>query len=323
MTQPLPFPPTVEGVDLSVANGSPDRIDFDRVRNAGKRFLVSRANHGESKRDPTFLEHGRRARNAGLLFTAYHFFEADEDPRDDVAAFVEATRPADLDLPIWLDVETLNARSEQQFAESLDGWIQEYLAISGARRLGFYTSLGFWTPLKVLGRDPKWAHVADLISAAYGPSKPPVFDPWTKALFHQYKGNTIWKLPPDAPKGTKTWGARMPWPGSTKIVSGGLCDGIEGECDLDKFYGTYEDLLALGARAGVGPTATTWPAPQSIAEAIEAMGEEMVRGFEAGIADHEKLPESVRQSLLGKTDKKSLEKAIEAAIGKEEKGRGT
>ena len=158
-------------------------------------------------------------------------------------------RPAVLrscNLPIWLDCESLNARSKQQFAESLEGWIREYLAISGARRLTTYTSYGFWVGLGGYGTDSKWAHVSDLASAAYGPSKPPVFDPWAKALFHQYRGNTIWRLPPGAPHGTPTWGKRCPWPGATRIVEGGLCDGVSGECDRDRFFGTEDELRLLG-----------------------------------------------------------------------------
>ena len=86
---PWPTPEGVKGLDVSHWNGHPD---FDKLRNAGMRFVFSKASQGTSFVDDTFRRHTREARDAGLLAGAYHFFDYTKGGKAQAQHFLRTVR---------------------------------------------------------------------------------------------------------------------------------------------------------------------------------------------------------------------------------------
>ena len=76
----------VYGIDISRWNG---RIDFGRVRQSGKRFVIAKATEGRLYTDDAYGRNRAGAMAAGLAFTAYHFAHPDTTRGD---ATLEADR---------------------------------------------------------------------------------------------------------------------------------------------------------------------------------------------------------------------------------------
>lgn len=106
-----PLPPIVgvPGLDIyhgDSPNGTADGIQFHSLAAAGFQFVYLKASQGLTSTDPLFKAWWPRARAAGLIRGAYHFFDPDADP---VAQADHLMAQADLesgDLPFCLDVET-------------------------------------------------------------------------------------------------------------------------------------------------------------------------------------------------------------------------
>lgn len=223
------------GIDVSGA-GQPFPIDWAAVRNAGKRFAYVKANTAEGAADPWFARHVEGARGAGLLVGAYHFALVDDDPTDDVEAFLRALEGVELDLPTALDIETRNGADALRVLMFVDGWLDEHERRT-ARRAIVYTGPGFWRGLGKAAEDPRYAALP-LWIAQYGVSGPSPLPPWGhKWTIWQSHGNTIWRMP----DGSQVWGPKRP-PGATLLATGGTCPGVAGEVDLDLFAGSYDDL---------------------------------------------------------------------------------
>ena len=224
------------GVDVSGA-GQPFAIDWAQVRAANKRFAYVKANTAEGAPDPWFRRHAAGAMSAGLLVGAYHFALIDDDPKDDVAAFLRAIEGVPLDLPPALDIETRNSADALRVLMFVDGGLAELEARTGKRAI-IYTGPGFWRGLGKAADDPRYAARA-LWVAQYGVSGPSPLPPWGHQWsIWQSHGNTIWRMP----DGSQVWGPTRPHPQAALLAAGGKCPGIAGEVDLDLFAGSYDDM---------------------------------------------------------------------------------
>lgn len=231
----------VEGIDVS---GAQSRIDVARVLAAGKLFTFVRANAGERQRDALFCRQAHDLASGGLLVGAYHYALADDDPRDDVDAFVAAidAEKTELLLPPAVDVEITNGLTSSAVADWLWGWIERCRAVLGVTPL-VYTGPAFWTNLGAAGVSREFEGCPLWVSN-YGARTPMIPEPWKTPTFWQYAANTIWRMP----DGSQAWGPKKPDPAATILARPGLVDGVEGEIDLDCFYGTLEDLRGLRAK---------------------------------------------------------------------------
>ena len=250
-------PSVVEGVDLSIAQAGA-RVDFERLFAAGVRFVVVRTQAGEAAPDATFRPFIAAARAAGHLVSVYQYALADADFADDADALLSAIDSVPIDFPAWLDVESLNGRTPAQVIDFVGGWVERYRARRGHRPT-IYTGKGFWG---LLGSDGTSAlaklAVGDcrLASAAYGAAFPPVFGPWSRATFHQWAGNSIatitkpWAhLDRNYAPGDQVWGsnarAAVAAGVAVRVAAPGIVDGVDGEVDRDRFFGTLDELRGL------------------------------------------------------------------------------
>lgn len=97
---PLAYP--VRGIDISAHNGE---VDFTRVAGAGVEFVLIKATEGCDFKDRAFADNLKRARAAGLLAGAYHFFRFDRGGYEQALNLLHSVRGRTLDLPLVIDVE--------------------------------------------------------------------------------------------------------------------------------------------------------------------------------------------------------------------------
>ena len=92
------------GIDISKWNGG---IDFNKVKNAGIKFVVIRAGFGVSGIDPLFKANYNAAKAAGLHIGAYWYSYACTKSYLDVEikAFLKAIQGMKFEMPIYWDIE--------------------------------------------------------------------------------------------------------------------------------------------------------------------------------------------------------------------------
>lgn len=183
-------------------------VDLAAVRGSGRRFVVVKATEGTGWTDPRCAPTRSGAHAAGLVVGLYHFARAG-DPAAEAAAFAGAVGPLHPGEFAVLDWE-VRARDPV-------GWCTAWLAATRA-------ALGV-RPLLYLNRSA-------LARSDWTPAVAAGTGLWLAA----------WDGRPDAvPAG--------PWPALAmkQYSDAGTVPGIAGPVDLDAFYGTEEDLRALGA----------------------------------------------------------------------------
>jgi lysozyme len=193
------------GIDVSRWQGA---IRWDRVAAAGYRFAVIRATVGNYYTDYQFYVNWERARDAGLLISAYHVV-APERPADSQMERFFGTLDGRLsDLPLVLDVELSREVSPENITASIQA-CADLVEQEDGRKPVIYTARWFWDRNVLDG--PEWSEY-DLWVANYGvdaPSLPCSWDDWT---LWQYSDH-------------------------------GQVPGIDAATDLNWFNGSHEDLL--------------------------------------------------------------------------------
>lgn len=125
-------------------------LDFQAARNSGTLGVIFKASQGTGYRDPTYEKSRRLAKQAGLLWGAYHFGTAG-DVRTQVNTYLAAAQP-DADTLICLDFEKneqtpANTMNPQQALQFLDLVTQKL-----GRRPRFYTGPHMYS---VFGKVPQ------------------------------------------------------------------------------------------------------------------------------------------------------------------------
>jgi lysozyme len=218
-----PNPVTVEGIDVSYYQAN---INWTKVANSGRKFAIARVSDGFFN-DPDFEINWAGIKNAGLIRGAYQFFRPGKDAAAQADLVIEKVGllgPGDL--PVTLDVEATDGQSAATITAKIHTWIDKVEAGTGKKPI-IYTGKYFWND-NVVSADfadyPLWI-------AAYGPPCPDTPIPWNKWAMWQYS-------------------------------STGSVPGISGNCDLDIFNGTFEELQTLangGADWGAKFVAQSFP----------------------------------------------------------------
>ncbi|HLK38845.1 MAG TPA: GH25 family lysozyme [Polyangiaceae bacterium] len=201
---------TVEGLDVSEWQGT---IDWNAVRQSGHAFAFIRVSDGLGHPDATFEANWPAVRAAGLLRAAYQYFRPGEDAVAQADLLLERSGPALAgDLPPALDVETTGGLSPTDLRTAVDAWSARIQEKLGRRPL-VYVSPGFGSALAGDSEaDPLWE--ADWTSGC--PSVVASFGAWT---FWQYSDM-------------------------------GAVAGINAATDLDRYRGSWSDLVVFANAAG-------------------------------------------------------------------------
>lgn len=191
----------MRGIDVSHHQGS---IEWERVKEAGYAFAYLKATEGADFRDTRFQQNWARARSAGLVAGAYHFFTFCARGADQADHFLAVIADQEHVLPLGVDVEFAgNCKAWDSLSAihvELDVFVKRVEAARGEEVL-LYTALDQFDELipASLHQHALW------IRSLWGEPSLPL--PW---LFWQYS---------DA----------------------GEVPGIEGRVDLDAFAGGWPE----------------------------------------------------------------------------------
>jgi len=196
------------GVDVSHHQGT---IDWTRVAAAGHDFSICKVSQGLGFTDDRWRANLAGLRRTLLIGGGYHFLE-----RGDGAAQARRFRsllgdPAGL--LVALDAETPGAKADPTYAD-VNAFCGEWYRITRGHPLLVYTGRWWW--VGHLNDPPKPPLTAGLWNSQYN-DKP--FDPYGGWVVETIRQHT----------------------------STGQVPGVAGSCDVNRFAGTRDDLLALTA----------------------------------------------------------------------------
>jgi GH25 family lysozyme M1 (1,4-beta-N-acetylmuramidase) len=200
-------PTTVEGIDVSHYQGS---INWTAVKNSGRRFAFVKASEGTTYQDPWFRTNWQNMGYNRVVRGAYHFGHPGYSPFDQVNNFVSVAHPKTGDLQLTLDLEVTDGRTPAQVWL----WVRQFMKyqryITGRPGI-IYTGYYFWRDN--VGNPPNNLN-CPLWIAYWGSGNPPIPPAWSTWSFWQYS-------------------------------STGSVPGVNGNCDLDRWNGSLQNLRHL------------------------------------------------------------------------------
>jgi lysozyme len=132
-------PARTPGIDVSHHQGP---IDWRAVRRGGVHFAFIKATEGGDWTDPAFARNWRRAREAGVLRGAYHYYRPQTHSAVQARHFLRTVRLAPGDLPPVLDVEVTDGVSDATLRRGVRNWLRIVEAETGKRPI-LYVSRRF------------------------------------------------------------------------------------------------------------------------------------------------------------------------------------
>lgn len=196
----------VRGIDISHYQGT---IDWAAVRRDGIDFAFIKATEGTTNVDEQFTTNWHGAKEAGLARGAYHFFRPTLDGKAQAQHFLAHVKYTKGDLPPVLDLEVTDDATAAAIRREALAWCTTVEAAWGVKPI-IYTL----------------PHYAD----SYLDSKLAAYPLWVVDL-------DLWLWPSES-EGWPNWTF---WQHSHH----GSVSGIQGEVDLDVFYGSKVEFEAL------------------------------------------------------------------------------
>lgn len=189
------------GIDVSAAQGELSQEAWNAIAAAGIEFAYLKATEGQGYLDAHYVANRERARAAGLLTGAYHYFWATRPAYEQAMWFHKTTSDFAHELPPVMDFESMKGMKPVDALYRAHEFLATCEGLFG-RRLVFYTYPSFWWQLqatKSFGpiemsklRD---IGTRDLWIAHYGVVQPNVQWPWTRYFLWQFDGDGGRKLP--------------------------------------------------------------------------------------------------------------------------------
>ena len=219
---------TLTGIDASRHQGT---VDWGMVRNAGHSFAFIKATDGIAYKYITWFHLNLpQVKAAGLVPGAYHFL-VDHHPGDAQARYYvqEVNRAGGFQgvVPV-VDIER-EADGTTPRIEHLRAFVAEFRRLVPGRPILIYTGRWYW--VGVIG-NPYGADLGPLWHSEYDGVSPIDEAVANGPELDNYGG----------------WTAATVW----QHTSSGSCPGVAGSVDLNLFYGTAADLVALAG--GSAPT---------------------------------------------------------------------
>jgi lysozyme len=198
----------VHGIDVSKYQ---KRINWKLVRQMNDRglqlhFAFMKATEGKDVIDPQFARNWKKAKEAGMVVGAYHFFRQSSGGHEQALFFMRQVNLQVGDLPPVLDVETFQGSGVDQFLDEVETWLKLVENRYGHKPI-IYTNAGFYNQY-LAGR----------------------FDDYPLWVAHYQNRNS--------PRVNRSW---QFW----QHNEGGRVNGIRSLVDFNVFNGTLEDFNAL------------------------------------------------------------------------------
>jgi lysozyme len=179
----IPEEYSIHGIDVSKYQQiiAWDAVKAMQVKNIKLGFVFIKATEGIDNRDPQFRRNWRKAKEAGMIRGAYHFFLATKDGRAQAENFINVTNLQAGDLPPVLDVEQTYGVPKEMIKKEVKEWLRIVEENYNVRPI-IYTNIDFYK--QNLGSDfddyPLW------VAHYYQPRQPRIKRDW---VFWQHNDN--------------------------------------------------------------------------------------------------------------------------------------
>ncbi len=177
-----------------------------RVRDVQLGFVFIKATEGTNLTDPLFKRNWKKAKEAGMVRGAYHFFNPKKDGKTQAAQFLKSVKLESGDLPPVLDIEKGWNLPKAKIQQEVKLWLDAVEAQTGVKPI-LYTYVTFYE---------KYLKGA--------------FDEYPLWIAHYYQ--------PHSPRIKRSW---QFWQHSEE----GRVNGIRSKVDFNVFNGDSSDFKAL------------------------------------------------------------------------------
>jgi lysozyme len=206
---PIPAEYEIHGIDVSKYQQSIswEAVKAMKVNNIQLGFAFMKATEGNENADSYFKRNWRKAKEAGMVRGAYHFFIATKDGKTQARNFINRVALESGDLPPVLDVEQAFGASPVEVRKEIKAWLETIEQYYSVRPI-IYTYVDF-------------------------------YDKYLKGSFDDYPLWVAHYLQPHQPRITRDWTF---WQHSEQ----GRVNGILSKVDFDVFNGdslTFKALL--------------------------------------------------------------------------------
>ena len=169
--------------------------------------MFVKASEGNTYQDPTFARNFTQAKQAGLIVSAYHFYETNDAPNSQLENFTQLVKLSPGDLPPVVDIEKLHMQDDMMLMGNLQLYLNGLEQHYGVKPI-IYTGLNFANQhVTEFSQYPLWI-------AEYGRTQPTLPIGWSSWTFWQ-------------------------WSQSHTLT------GIEGQVDADRFNGDAVNFAKL------------------------------------------------------------------------------
>ncbi|MBS1621987.1 MAG: glycoside hydrolase family 25 protein [Bacteroidetes bacterium] len=202
---------SIHGIDVSKYQRliAWEEVQAMNVKDIKLGFAFMKATEGIGNTDPQFQRNWKRAKQAGMVRGAYHFFIGSKDGKMQAENFINTVDLEKGDLPPVLDVEQANGNSTMNLQREIKQWLETVENYYQVRPI-IYTNVDFYN--QRLGHD---------------------FDKYPLWIAHYYQ--------PQQPRIDRTWSF---WQHSDK----GRVNGIFSRVDFNVFNGDSVDFKNLLVR---------------------------------------------------------------------------
>jgi lysozyme len=172
----IPSAYSIHGIDVSKYQQTIawEEVSKMEVMDVKLGFVFIKASEGTDIDDPMFSRNWRKAKEAGMIRGAYHFFIGSRDGATQARHFTNMVTLRPGDLPPVLDVEQLNGASPENLRKEMKEWLKIVESYYSVKPI-IYTNPEFYE--RYLGDDfkdyPLW------VAHYYQPDQPRVGRSWT------------------------------------------------------------------------------------------------------------------------------------------------
>ncbi|MGV3704653.1 MAG: glycoside hydrolase family 25 protein [Arcticibacter sp.] len=141
----IPKSYAIHGIDVSYAQG---QIDWHKVRemkdeDVSISFAFIKATEGVLTIDPYFKRNWREAAKTGLVCGAYHYFRPKKSGKQQARFFLQTATVEQGDLPLIVDVETLDGKTPEVMRKELSAFVDHIEAKTKTKPI-IYSGLSFY-----------------------------------------------------------------------------------------------------------------------------------------------------------------------------------
>lgn len=166
---------SIHGIDVSKYQHliAWDEVRKMKVSDIRLGFAFIKATEGTTSRDPQYRRNWKKAKEAGIIRGAYHFFIASRSGKVQAQNFIEEVDLESGDFPPVLDIEQLNRTTPARLRKEAQEWLDLVEAHYGVTPV-IYTNVDFYNRHlgEAFDRYPLW------VAHYYQPHKPRINRGW-------------------------------------------------------------------------------------------------------------------------------------------------